>query len=100
MNGAKLDNIEFGSSVEAYDIEFGTVDVRSIRMALSMTQSEFASTFGLSIGSIRNWEQERTEPDASIRSYIAVIRHNPDAVIDALEKERQGRCVRNITSSS
>lgn len=77
--------------VEAYDVNPGEVNVRAIRESLGMTQAVFASTFGLAIGSIRNWEQRRSEPDASMRSYIAVIKNNPHAVIAALEKERAGR---------
>lgn len=82
--------------IESYQVDFRAPDIHAIREALSMTQSEFAATFGLAIGSVRNWEQGRTEPDASMRSYISVIRHNPRAVIEALEKERMGRIVYRI----
>ena len=85
-----------GISVESYEVDFDPLDIRSIREKIGMTQAEFASTFGLAIGSVRNWEQKRSDQDASIRSYIAFIKNNPQAVIGALEKERRGRRVRVV----
>lgn len=82
--------------IEEYEVDFSRPDVRAIREALGLTQSEFASRFGISIGSVRNWEQKRAEPDASMRSYLVVVKHNPNAVAEALERERRERSVRRV----
>ena len=84
-NGGRKDEIE------VFDVCFDSIDIRKAREDLSMTQAEFASTFGLAIGSVRNWEQQRSAPDASISSYLTVIKNNPEAVIQALDKERRKR---------
>jgi putative transcriptional regulator len=61
------------------------VDVRAIRKKLNMTQDEFAGRFGFPKGTVRDWEQKRTEPQASARVLLTVIDHEPEAVMRALE---------------
>lgn len=61
-----------------------TVDVRSIRAGLNMTQSQFAARFGFAIGTVRDWEQGRRQPEASARVLLRVIEREPDAVERAL----------------
>ncbi len=56
-----------------------------IRQALGMSQEEFAEHFGIPVGTLRDWEQGRFEPDQAARSYLKVIAHNPKAVCKALE---------------
>ena len=38
--------------------------VRTIRRALGLTQEEFAARFHIPLGTLRDWEQGRTEPDS------------------------------------
>ena len=56
----------------------------SIRLALHMTQEEFAAAFRIPVGTIRDWEQWRTEPDQSAKAYLKVIATNPQYVLKAL----------------
>jgi putative transcriptional regulator len=56
-----------------------------IRQALGMSQEEFAEHFGIPVGTLRDWEQGRAEPDQAARSYLKVIARNPDVVRKALE---------------
>ncbi len=56
-----------------------------IRRILDLSQEEFARAFGIPIGTLRDWEQGRVEPDQAARSYLKVIAHDPDAVRKALE---------------
>jgi putative transcriptional regulator len=60
------------------------IDVKAIRKKLSMTQMEFAATFGLSLSTLRKWEQEGREPEGPARAYLRVIAHDPEAVRRAL----------------
>lgn len=56
------------------------IDVGDIRRGLGMTQAAFASAFGISAGTIRDWEQGRVRPDTAARVLLMVIRHEPEAV--------------------
>jgi len=66
----------------------GEIDAKRIRESLDMSQHEFAAKFGISVGTLRNWEQGLRVPDGPARAYLAVIKHEPEAVLKSLEKER------------
>ncbi len=57
-----------------------------IRRALRLSQEEFAARFHIPIGTLRDWEQGRAEPDQSARAYLRVIAAAPDVVRKALER--------------
>ena len=61
-----------------------TVDVKAIRQATGLSQARFAERFGFDLASIRNWEQGRRRPEGPARVLLMVIKHNPQAVQDAL----------------
>ena len=56
-----------------------------IRRALRLSQEEFAAKFHIPLGTLRDWEQSRKEPDAAARAYLKVIARNPAAVAKALQ---------------
>jgi putative transcriptional regulator len=62
-----------------------TPQVKVIRRALSLSQEEFAARFHIPLGTLRDWEQGRKEPDAAARAYLKVIGRNPSAVSEALQ---------------
>jgi putative transcriptional regulator len=61
-----------------------TPQVKVIRRAFGMSQEEFAQVFHIPIGTLRDWEQGRVEPDQAARAYLKVIARNPKAVRAAL----------------
>jgi putative transcriptional regulator len=58
--------------------------VRLVRKRLGLSQAEFARRFHLSPGTLRDWEQARTKPDAATLAYLRVIEREPEAVMRAL----------------
>lgn len=61
-----------------------TPQVRVIRRALGLSQEEFAARFHIPLGTLRDWEQGRKDPDTAARAYLRVIGRNPAAVVEAL----------------
>ncbi|HXQ49611.1 MAG TPA: helix-turn-helix domain-containing protein [Stellaceae bacterium] len=55
-----------------------------MRRALALTQEQFAAQYDIPIGTLRDWEQGRTEPDRPARAYLRVIAHDPEGVRRAL----------------
>lgn len=49
------------------------VDVKAIRAANNMTQDAFARAFHLPIGTVRDWEQGRRQPDSGSRILLRMI---------------------------
>ena len=58
--------------------------VKVVRLRLKLSQDAFAAQFGIPLGTLRDWEQGRKEPDAAARAYLRVISVAPDAVRKAL----------------
>jgi putative transcriptional regulator len=54
--------------------------VKTLRRALGFTQEEFAARYRIPIGTLRDWEQGRAEPDQPARAYLKVIAHDPERV--------------------
>ena len=61
-----------------------TSRAKIIRRALGLSQEEFAARFHIPLGTLRDWEQGRKDPDTAARAYLRVIGHNPTAVTEAL----------------
>jgi putative transcriptional regulator len=55
-----------------------------IREALGLTQEAFAARFHIPLGTLRDWEQGRKEPDQTAKTYLEVIASLPKAVGDCL----------------
>ena len=60
-------------------------DVPAIRRELGLSQPEFAGFMGVSLGTLRNWEQERREPHGPARALLLVASRQPAAVRAAFE---------------
>jgi putative transcriptional regulator len=56
------------------------VNVKKLRERLGWTQETFAVTYGIPLGTLRDWEQRRKHPDAPARAYLTVIARNPEVV--------------------
>jgi putative transcriptional regulator len=63
-----------------------TIDVKAIRSRRGLTQEEFCMRYGLSVASLRDWEQGRFSPDPTARAYLTIIDRAPEAVEQALTK--------------
>jgi putative transcriptional regulator len=63
---------------------------KTLRRALSLTQEEFALRYQIPLGTLRDWEQGRTEPDQPARAYLKVIAGDPHRIVRLL-KAADGR---------
>ncbi len=63
-----------------------SIDVKSIRKELHMTQAAFSANFGFSLDTVKHWEGGRRTPEIPARAYLTVIQHNPSAVLEALQQ--------------
>jgi putative transcriptional regulator len=58
--------------------------VKTMRRALHLTQEKFAARFRIPLGTLRDWEPGKTQPDQAARAYLTAITRNPQAVVEAL----------------
>ena len=57
-----------------------TPQAKIIRRALELTQEDFAVRYHIPLGTLRDWEQGRAEPDQPTRAYLTLIARDPDHV--------------------
>jgi len=69
-------------------------DVKRIRLGYNLTQSEFASLLGISVKTLRHWEQGRGEPHGAARVLLQVAQVHPKAVWEVVRPT-----VRHVQSS-
>lgn len=65
---------------------FRPADVKSIRKTLKASQTEFALMIGVSVATLRNWEQGRRTPEGPALALLRVAARNPRAVAEALHQ--------------
>jgi putative transcriptional regulator len=65
-------------------VDFDPDDVKALRRKLRASQPDFALMIGVSVSTLRNWEQGRRQPDGPARVLLKVASKNPQAVVQAL----------------
>lgn len=64
-------------------------DVKKIRERYELSQTEFAALLGISVKTLRNWEQGRRSPRGAARVLLQVAAKHPEAVWDVVRPSIQ-----------
>lgn len=59
-------------------------NIKRIRANYDLSQDQFAALLGISVATLRNWEQGRREPEGPARVLLQVAARHPDAVWDVV----------------
>ena len=59
---------------------FPAMDIAAIRKKAGVTQDGFARQIGVSIATLRNWEQGRRQPEGPARVLLAMLARDPGIV--------------------
>jgi len=59
-------------------------NIKRIRANYQLSQGQFAALLGISVGTLRNWEQGRRMPDGPARILLQVAAKHPEAVWDVV----------------
>lgn len=74
-------------------------DIKRIRANYELSQGEFAALLGISVATLRNWEQGRRIPEGPARILLQVAAKHPDAVWDVVRPvAKPGRSKRSKQS--
>jgi len=57
-----------------------TPEAKITRRALALTQEEFAVRYHIPLGTLRDWEQGRAQPDRPTQAYLKIIACDPERV--------------------
>ncbi len=64
----------------AVALELPVPDVRVIREAVQVSQSQFAKLIGVNLRTLQNWEQHRTRPAGPARTLLKIVASNSKAI--------------------
>ena len=59
-------------------------DVRLARKRTGLSQEAFAAALGLSVATLRNWEQGRFNPDPAARALLKIVSKDPEYALKIL----------------
>ena len=74
-----------GKAKPSRKFEIATPDVKRIRAQYQLSQNEFAALLGISVATLRNWEQGRRAPEGPARVLLQVAAKHPEAVWDVVQ---------------
>ena len=60
------------------------------RWRAGMSQTRFAEAYEIPVGTLRDWEQGRFEPDGTAQAYLRAIAGDPEGTLRALKRSRRG----------
>ncbi len=72
--------------VRTFTVEREPLDVTGIREGYRLSQTRFAALLGISVKTLRNWEQGRRAPVGPARVLLLVAAKHPDAVWDVVRE--------------
>jgi len=55
-------------------------DIRAMRENINKSQADFAYMIGVSVATLRNWEQGRRTPDGPALALLKIVSKNPEYV--------------------
>ena len=59
-------------------------DARKSRQLYGLSQEKFARLIGISVATLRNWEQGRRRPEGAAKVLLRVAAKHPEAVLDVV----------------
>jgi putative transcriptional regulator len=80
-----------GEVVPSRSFVFDSPDVRYVRESFQLSQTEFATLLGISVKTLRDWEQGRRKPQGPARVLLQVAAMHPEAVWDVVRVEIHAR---------
>jgi len=80
----QMDEIVRGERQPSREFHVDAVRVREIRRATGLSQTEFARKIDVAVGTLRNWEQGRRDPEGPARALLRAIHNDPVNVLAAL----------------
>ena len=60
-------------------------DIAALRRFVGLTQTDFARAMGISVHTLRNWEQSRRHPHGSALALLRIAARHPRIIREAIE---------------
>ena len=84
MSVKQAGKIKKGKMKASRVTEYKMPNIKGIRRNLHVTQMEFAHMIGVSVGTLRNWEQGRRTPEGPAKALLTVAKAKPEVLLEVL----------------
>ncbi|MCI3944373.1 Cro/Cl family transcriptional regulator [Pseudomonas syringae] len=81
---AQMNEIDRNERQPSREFHIDAIQVKKIRQATGLSQASFAKRIDVAVGTLRNWEQGRREPEGPARALLRAIHNDPEHVLAAL----------------
>ncbi len=75
-----------GEKQAARAFPYDSPDIKAIREKYNLTQEQFAAMLGISVRTLRNWEQGRRAPEGPAMVLLRVADLHPQALLDTVRQ--------------
>jgi len=75
--------------LDVTDIAVPEINVKEVRNSLDLSQEKFAEKYGLSVATVRNWEQGIRKPDGPARILLLAIANHPEMIQEVVDRWRK-----------
>ncbi|MFY1667940.1 helix-turn-helix domain-containing protein [Pseudomonas sp. Pseu.R1] len=82
----EMGEIVRGERQPSREFHVDALKVKEIRQATGLSQARFAQTIDVAVGTLRNWEQGRREPEGPAKALLRAIHNDPVHVLAALKQ--------------
>ena len=72
--------IKAGKAKPSRSFKYEEHEIKEIRNKYELTQDQFAEMIGISLGTLRNWEQGRRKPEGPAKVLLRIIDQYPKAI--------------------
>ncbi len=76
-----------GEQEPSRQFQIEPLDIKRISEGYKLTQEQFAAMLGISVRTLRNWEQGRRVPEGPARVLLQVAARHPEAILDTIRKQ-------------
>jgi len=83
-------------NVIVHEVRIPKVKVSAVRRKTGLSQDAFSKLIGAKVGTLRNWEQGRREPEGPAKTLLALIKEHPTIVQETFRTARR-RARRGLT---
>ena len=73
-----------GEKEAARTFRLEPLDIKRVREGYNLTQTQFAAMLGISVRTLRNWEQGRRVPEGPAMVLLQVADKHPEAILDTV----------------
>jgi len=82
-------DITKGTMTPSRTFQFPETEVRLLRERFGLSQDKFATLVGISVGTLRNWEQGRRKPEGPARVLLNLASEHPEWLLGQMKKKKE-----------